>query len=64
MFIDSIVGVGDWLHIVLEQIDSELWLPWQLKGPTDLNGENVVRAVALSVLMAPSNLQVQYLWQA
>ena len=38
--------------------DSELWLPWQLKGPTDLNGKNVVRSVALLVLMAPSNLQV------
>ena len=35
-FICSIVWVGDWLHILLEQVSSKLWVPWQQIGPKDL----------------------------
>ena len=38
----SIIGVGERLQKVLEQIESKPWFPWQQKSPIDYNGENDV----------------------
>ena len=38
-FIRSIIGVGERLHKVLDQVGSELWFPWQLIAPIGLQWE-------------------------
>ena len=38
-FMCSIIGVEEMLHLVLGQIGSKLWFPWQLKPPLSYNGE-------------------------
>ena len=41
-FMCSITGMGERLHMVLGQIGSKLWFPWQQKPPLTYNGENNV----------------------
>ena len=35
-FMCSIIGMGERLHKILEQIGSNFWFPWQRKAPIDL----------------------------
>ena len=42
--------VGERLHLVLGQIGSELWFPWQQKAPIGYNGENSVSTFSRPVV--------------
>ena len=47
-FIWSIIGFGERLHLVLGQIESELWFPWQQKAPHRVVMEKTVSPLFLA----------------